>query len=220
VDRCQTFSSDDDRLTYLRLLKVHLPQAEVRLLAWCLMTNHVHVIALPERADSLPVLLRRVHGRYAQYYNTRTGRSGHLWQNRFFACALGGGHLWKALAYVERNPVRAHMALWATDYPWSSAAAHVSGADPLGILDLDWWRREGSIADWRDILHGAELEEDIATLRGCTYAGRPFGDERFVKEMSERFGRQWIRGRPKKQGRALSVKDVGRQRAFFSEMSE
>jgi putative transposase len=129
-------------------------------------------------------------------------------ENRFFACALGGGHLWKALAYVERNPVRAHMALRATDYPWSSAAAHVSGADPLGILDLDWWRQEGSITDWRDILHGAELEEDIATLRGCTYAGRPFGDERFVKEMSERFGRQWIRGRPKKQGRALSVNDV------------
>jgi putative transposase len=89
VDRSLTFSSDDDRLTYLRLLQQNLPQAEVRLLGWCLMTNHVHLIAVPERAESLAVLLRRVHGRYAQYFNMHTGRSGHLWQNRFFACVLG-----------------------------------------------------------------------------------------------------------------------------------
>ena len=59
------------------------------ILGYCLMSNHVHLIAVPAREDSLSVLLRRVHGRYAQYYNALSGRSGHLWQNRFFACVLG-----------------------------------------------------------------------------------------------------------------------------------
>ncbi|MBZ5584350.1 MAG: transposase [Acidobacteriia bacterium] len=67
VDRRQTFSSSTDRLTYLRLLRDNLPDAEVAVLGFCLMTNHVHLIAVPQRQDSLAILLRRVHGRYAQY---------------------------------------------------------------------------------------------------------------------------------------------------------
>src|SRR5437870_5774256 len=89
VDGRETFSSIDDRHTYLGLLRMNLLDTRVRLLGWCLMTNHVHLIVLPERADSLSVLMRRVHGRYAQYYNAHTERTGHLWQNRFFACLLG-----------------------------------------------------------------------------------------------------------------------------------
>ncbi len=88
VDRRETFSSHHDRLTYLRLVKENLEDAQTRVLAYCLMTNHIHLIVVPGREDSLAVLLRRVHGRYAQYYNTRCGRFGHLWQNRFFACVL------------------------------------------------------------------------------------------------------------------------------------
>ena len=119
VDRCETFSIDEGRLTYLRLVRENLSEAGVQLLGWCLMTNHVHLVAIPAREDSLSIMFRRVHGRYAQYYNARSGRSGHLWQNRFFACALGASHLWAALAYVERNPVRAGMVDRAGDYPWS-----------------------------------------------------------------------------------------------------
>jgi putative transposase len=78
-------------LPYLALLRDNQADAEVRLLAYCLMTNHVHLIAVPERQDSLAVLLRRVHGHYAQYYNIRHARTGHLWQNRYFACVL---HAW------------------------------------------------------------------------------------------------------------------------------
>ena len=108
VDRRETFSAGD-RETYVTLIRQNLQDAGVRLLAWCLMTNHIHLIAMPEREDSLAVLLRRVHGRYAQYYNARHGRTGHLWQNRHFACSLAAGHLWAALAYVEMNPVRARL---------------------------------------------------------------------------------------------------------------
>ncbi|HUI57798.1 MAG TPA: transposase [Bryobacteraceae bacterium] len=198
VDRRETFSSDQDRHTYLRLLRDNLGDAEVRLLGWCLMTNHVHLVAVPGCDDSLAVLLRRVHGRYAQYYNTRYGRTGHLWQNRFFACVLSSDHLWKALAYVERNPVRAGMAPVAGAYRWSSAAAHLTGVDDAGILDMTWWQLDGPGGSWGEALDG-EDGDVCSAVRRCTYAGRPYGGESFVKEMSERFGRHWMRGRPRKE---------------------
>jgi putative transposase len=204
VDRCETFSIDEDRLTYLRLVRENLRETGVQLLGWCLMTNHVHLVALPAREDSLSILLRRVHGRYAQYYNARSGRCGHLWQNRFFACALGASHLWAALAYVERNPVRAGIVERAADYPWSSAAAHLTGTDGYGVLDMEGWQREGP-TDWKVHLN-IEDPEQIATLRTCTYAGRPFGDKNFVTELGERFGRQWTRGRPRKEPAASGKK--------------
>jgi putative transposase len=126
IDKCVTFSGEEDRQTYLRLLRDNLGDAEVRLLGWCMMTNHLHLIAIPGREDSLAILFRRVHGRYAQYYNARSGRTGHLWQNRFFACSLGVSHLWTALAYVERNPVRAGLVATGGEYRWSSAPAHLT----------------------------------------------------------------------------------------------
>src|SRR5438270_3851341 len=151
VDGQATFSIDEDRYTYLRLLRENLSEAEVRVWAWCLMSNHVHLVLLPGREHSLSLLLRRVHGRYAQYYNTRWGRTGHLWQSRFFGCVLASDHLWTALAYVERNPVRAAMVQEAAQYPWSSASAHVLQKDASGILDMEWWRREGS-ENWEERL--------------------------------------------------------------------
>ena len=65
----ETFSADADRETYLQLIRLNLTDSGARVLGWCLMTNHVHLVVMPEREDSLAVLLRRVHGRYAQYYN-------------------------------------------------------------------------------------------------------------------------------------------------------
>jgi putative transposase len=137
VDRRETFSTSADRETYLSLMRQNLKDAGVGLLAWCLMSNHIHLIALPEREDSLSVLLRRVHGRYAQYYNAGHARSGHLWQNRYFACSLGPGHLWTALAYVEMNPVRAKLVERPGDYSWSSAAAHLGKLDVSGMVDME-----------------------------------------------------------------------------------
>lgn len=162
------------------------------------MSNHVHLIAVPAREESLSILFRRVHGRYAQYYNARFGRSGHLWQNRFFACMPGPSHLWSALAYVDRNPVRAGMVEHAADYPWSSAKTHLECADSSGLLDMEWWRQEAP-NNWRDTLKVQEADE-VNHLRSCTYAGRPYAEESFVTEMAERFGRYWTRGRPRKDG--------------------
>ncbi|MEN6601000.1 MAG: transposase, partial [Bryobacteraceae bacterium] len=163
------------------------------------MTNHVHLVAIPTREDSLAVLLRRVHGRYSQYYNARYERSGHLWQNRYFACLLGPKHLWAALAYVEQNPVRAGLVSAPGEYYWSSATAHLTGRDVTGIVDLEWWRKEysGTQAEWTEVL-GHLDRESIKALRQCTHAGRPYGEADFVCGMSEHFERYWSPGRPRK----------------------
>jgi putative transposase len=103
-NRQDIFVSDEDRLLYLDRLKQDCQDCGVRLLGYCLMTNHVHLVALPARAESLGKALRRTHSSYAQSFNRRYRQSGHLWQNRFNSCPLGPSHLATALAYVDPNP--------------------------------------------------------------------------------------------------------------------
>jgi putative transposase len=122
-----------------------------------------------------------VHGRYAQYFNVRRRRCGHLWQNRFNSCPLGPAHLWTALRYVELNPQRAGLVRWAEEYEWSSAKAHLSeGRDRFKILDLEFWRNEGGTENWRRLIGDPVDEVEISALRRATYAGRPFGDRDFI----------------------------------------
>lgn len=190
----RVFFSGSDRVTYLRLLQQNLAPAETRVLAWCLMTNHIHLVLVPGREDSLEVLFRRLHGRYAQMVNAKRLRSGHLWQSRFFSCALSSSHLRRTLAYVERNPVRAGMVAQAEQYEWSSAAIHVGlVADRLHLADEDFWQQEGGAEAWRSLLMTPEELTALRLLRRCTYSGRPYGEDDFVESMEKRFNRKWRR---------------------------
>jgi putative transposase len=194
TNRQKVFFSTAHRKTYLSLIARHLEDAGVRVLAFCLMSNHVHWVLVPERADSLAVLFRRVHGAYAQSVNAGLGRSGHLWQNRFYSCPLSERHLWVALRYVEANPVRAGLVADAAAYRWSSAAAHVgNGDDATGVLDREFWVRSGGSPTWQELHAAGEPEQQVHLLRRCTYAGRPFGDEEFVARLEEHFQRHWRR---------------------------
>src|SRR5947209_11547802 len=138
VDHANVFYSQQDRQVYLNLVAENLVPAAVRVLAWCLMTNHVHWVVIPEREDSLAILFRRVHGRYAQYLNARRGRSGHLWQNRYFSCAVAEEREEIALRYVEWNPLRAGLVDLPQAYRWSSAAAHLRGPEAELTPLPDW----------------------------------------------------------------------------------
>ena len=130
----------------------------------------------------------------AQAVNAGMGRSGHLWQNRFYSCPLSEQHLWVALRYVEANPVRAGLAAEAGAYRWSSAVAHLGdGWDSAGVLDREFWERSGGCQTWKDMHAAGEPEDQVHLLRRCTYAGRPFGEEEFVARMEERFQRRWRR---------------------------
>jgi putative transposase len=181
TDRQTVFFSRADRRVYLELLANKAQETETRILAYCLMPNHIHLIAVPEQADSLAVCLRRVHGRYAQYLNARRLRTGHLWQNRFYSCPLDERHLWTALRYVELNPVRAGFVSSAERYAWSSARAHASGKDTPAILDMEFWRDTGGSERWRELVETEEDQTDVKQLRRATYAGQPLGEKEFVE---------------------------------------
>lgn len=106
-NRQDVFLSDEDRRRYQELLSKSLEPCRVELLGWCWMSNHVHLVVVPRREDSLSRLIRRVHSAYAQDFNRRRSRDGHLWRSRFYSCALGPNRLETALLYVDLNPVRA-----------------------------------------------------------------------------------------------------------------
>jgi putative transposase len=195
TNRQQVFFGIGDRKLYLQLIRENLSEAGVRVLADCLMTNHVHFIAVPEREDSLAVLFGRSHGRYSQALNIRRGRCGHLWQARFHSCAMAPAHVEAGLRYVEANPCRAGMVEHPEQYRWSSAAVHLLGEkDRSGVLDLGYWERAGGVETWAELHAKAENSREIIELRKCTYAGRPFGDAGFIEEMEQRFQRKWLRG--------------------------
>jgi putative transposase len=103
-NRQDVFLTGDDRRYYLDVLRDRSRQAGLQLLGYCLMTNHVHLVAIPAHAGSLARALGRAHACYAQRFNRRYRRSGHLWQNRFYSCPLGGSHLVRALAYGDLEP--------------------------------------------------------------------------------------------------------------------
>ena len=129
-NRQDVFLLDDDRRFYLATLGELCRREKLRLLGYCLMTNHVHLVAIPDSPTSLARGVGGANFRYTLRFNRRYQRSGHLWQNRFYSFALGRDHLLAALAYVDLNPVRAGMERRAADYPFSSAAAHRSGRGP------------------------------------------------------------------------------------------
>ena len=194
TNREKVFHSVADRQLYLRLIAENQKEAGVRVLVYCLMSNHVHLVVVPEREDSLALLFGRANGRYAQAANIRRGRSGHLWQARYFSCAMSESHLWTAVSYVERNPCRAGLVERPEGYRWSSAAVHLNGvADRSGILDLRFYEQAGGQQRWRQVHAEAGSEERVLQLRRCTYSGRPYGEEAFVAAMEEQFRRRWRR---------------------------
>ena len=141
-NRQDVFFVDEDRRVYLELLQEQAQKYGLEILAYCLMTNHVHLVAIPHEEEALAQAIGRTHFRYTQYVNRFHGRSGHLWQGRFHSCALDGRHLWPALKYVELNPVRAKLCRRAWQYPWSSAALHTDEKAESELLNLPRWYKQ------------------------------------------------------------------------------
>jgi putative transposase len=182
-NRQDVFLTDEDRRRYQHLLRLHLGPCQADLLGWCWMSNHVHLIVVPHADDSLARLIRRVHSSYAQDFNRRRSRDGHLWRSRFYSCPLGPSHLDAALLYVDLNPVRAAMTGTATAWEWSSARAHVSGHDQSGLLSAGGLAEFGGCADWEQRLRRGQTATAERALRLATRTGAPFADAAFREEI-------------------------------------
>jgi len=163
------------------------------------MNNHVHFIAVPMETTSLAKTFHTVHMRYSQYINQSRGAVGHLWQGRFYSCALDEPHLYSAVRYVENNPVRAGIVEKPHDYKWSSATNRIyKKSDP--VLSGDCYLAE-HIQDWLGYLKEREDDAMVDTIRSNSKTGRPCGDDGFMQTIEGIVGRRLKalpKGRPKK----------------------
>ena len=150
------------------------------------MPNHMHLVAVPEHNDSLTCAIRDAHGMYASYFNRTYGLERHLWQGRYFSCAMDPDHTTTAVRYVERNPVRAGIVDRAQDYEWSSAAAHC-GVRCDSLLPDEFLPRFWP-ADWSAWLDESDLTQDAALICRKTRSRSPLGSDDFVTDLEQRLG--------------------------------
>ena len=183
------------------------------LLGYCLMSNHVHLIAVPQTAEALSRSLKQAHGRYAAYWTVQQSSTGHVWQGRFYSCPLDESHLWKALRYVELNPVRARLVATAEWWRWSSAAAHCGRTNPDPMLEIECWRKRWTAAEWREFIDDAASAADVNILRHSTHTGRPLGSPEFVAGLEELTSRPLA---PRKGGRPKKPASDCRQASLIS----
>ena len=210
--RQNVFDDPVDHRTYLNLLRRYASEYGLGIWAWCLMTNHVHLLAVPNTGTALAHALGHTHRDYARYHNARSGKSGHLWQARYYSCPVDARGVSAVMAYIERNPVRAGLVERAEEFPWSSAAVHATGEDDAGPLDSVPWPEDHTKERWRDILRIGVDDEALRTrIRLATMTGRPFGSPEFTEELelaAHRRLRPRRAGRPKKSHSNEPVQEV------------
>ncbi len=204
--RQQVFFEDRDYSLYQDLLRDHCHEAGLLIWGYCLMPNHIHLLAVPGRETAMAQAMARTNADFARFYNLKKRSCGHVWQARYHSTPLDSAHLWRAMAYVERNPVRACLADQAEDYPWSSARWRQSGR--AGFVDLSPWQERYDWPSWREALRTSVDEEAFGRrLQEASRRGRPFGEEQFVDDLEKGCGRR-LRARPVGRPKAASAEEV------------
>jgi putative transposase len=184
--RERVFFEDGDYALYLDLLSEAAARARVAIWAYCLMPNHVHIVAVPSDEDGLRRTFRYVHRHYTGYINARMRVTGHLWQGRFSSVAMDDAHLVCALRYVALNPVRARLAERAEDWLWSSTRAHLGGESDAFVDVAPALERVGDFAAFL----GEQFDEAMtyAALRKAESVGRPVGSKEWLADMEAQTG--------------------------------
>ena len=197
------FHSNTDRIKYLNWINEYSKKYKLIIISYCLMSNHVHMIVIPLKQESLAQLFKIVHTRYAQYLNKKRGKRGHLWKGRYYSCILDETLLFTAIKYVERNPVAAGMIACAWQYKWSSAAIH-SGIRQSQILKLLPLNEYLGIHpnEWKKELSSPSCADSVEKLEKSTRQGIPYGDNSFIAKMELLTGKNFTPekpvGRPRK----------------------
>ncbi|MBU1023339.1 transposase, partial [bacterium] len=145
------FYHPDDRNCYLEKLALYSVKYRFEIQAYCLMTNHIHLIGIPRNENSIAKIMQVVQSNHTQAVNRSHGWTGNLWQQRYFASALSKSHMWNALRYVEQNPVRAGIVAKCEDYLWSSAAYHCGFRDDNVIIPNS--RYSDMYDNWHDLVN-------------------------------------------------------------------
>lgn len=199
-NRQACFHQDHDRAFYLFHLRRLLPHAQCALHAYCLMTNHVHLLITPVKADSCARLMKGVAQLRTQYVNRTYGRTGSLWEGRFHSCLIQSEeYLLTCYRYVERNPVEAGLCMHADEYEWSSCRANANGFVDPTITPHEQYLRLGTDAEsrraaYRELLSTRVPPERVHEIRSATSGNFALGDDDFRQAVSAALGRRAYRG--------------------------
>ena len=200
-NQAECFFDQDDRAFYLFHLARLLPRAQCQLHAYCLMSNHVHLLLSPARAEGCGVLMKSIGQLYTQYINRRYNRSGHLWQARFRSSLVQSeDYVLACCSYIELNPVRAGLARRPDEYPWSSYSANAMGhAAELLTPHAEYLRLgrapEERQAVYRDLFGEVQPPRLLDEIRGAANGGYALGTTAFKRAMARTLGRRVDKGK-------------------------
>lgn len=201
------FFSAEDYSLYLRLLQDVLPKYRVRLHAYCLMTNHVHLLMSPGDESGISNVMKVVASRYAYALNKTYSRTGTIWEGRHKASAVDvEAYLLKCYRYIELNPVAANMVKRPEEYQWSSYHCNAWGDNFTWITPHEEYSRLGTDTGqrcraYRDLFKTQLSEEDLHAFRKAAHYSVPIGTDRFVEQIERVVGKSvgyTQRGRPLK----------------------
>jgi len=201
-DRQPCFNAEGDYLVYLACLRELSGKAGCAIHAYCLMTNHVHLLLTPGRVGACSALMRNLGQRYVQYFNRRYERTGTLWEGRFRSCLVeSSAYVLACYRYIERNPVRAGMVGVPLSYRWSSHAGNVGAFDdPLLTAHAEYLALAGNEAA-RKSAYGSlfdvpDTPDFLAAVRDATLGGFALTSEALKPRIAALTGRRVERGKP------------------------
>ena len=189
--RLRLFRKETDFLAFYNVLLQAQQRHPIRLLAWCLMSNHWHFVVWPRREGELSRFfgcLGLIHAARWQVAHDAVGM-GHVYQARFKNFMIQqDAHLLWVLRYVERNPLRAGLVRRAQDWPWSSLYARLHGPPPIRELLSDWPIDRPD--DWTAQVNRPQTETELEAIRTATRRGRPLGSDRWINAAVAQHGLQ------------------------------
>ena len=195
-NRQAIFASAGDRQMLLHLLQENARKFGVALHAYVLMTNHFHLLATPQSANSLPQMMQAVGRSYVRYFNDSQGRSGTLWEGRYRSTLIQTErYLLACMVYIDLNPVRAGLVGDAKDYPWSSHGHYVGlRSDKLITPHALYWEL-GNTPFAREVAYAELVRAGISpdqqvTLTQSALRGWALGEPDFVADLQKRTGRR------------------------------
>ena len=201
VGRRNLFDKDGDFLAFERVLLETLRVRRMRVCAWCLMSNHWHLVLWPEHDDDLAAFMQQLTNTHVKRWKEHRHETGlgHLYQGRYKSFPVQSDeHFYTVVRYVERNALRANMVPAAELWPWSSLGCYNRPDSPREII-ADWPLRRPD--NWRGWVNEPQNESELAALRHCVNRGTPFGAETWTEATVKRLGLEATtrpRGRPKK----------------------
>ena len=188
--RLTIFENQGDFTAFERILAEAVSRYAMRLLAYCLMPNHFHLLLWPRGDRDLSQFMQWLTLTHTQRWHAHhhTAGSGHLYQGRFKSFPVqSDDHFLTVCRYVERNAVRAKLVKSAQDWPWCSPGKRAGRQSPLWLLSLKHWPVRPQ-SGWMRHVNRADTTAELLAMRTCVRRGRPYGDERWEKRTAKQLG--------------------------------